>query len=160
MILTILLIVGAAALLSGLWKFILAFLNGPVRDLLERIFGADKCKWYSNFLVWCDKQMTAPHRIIKMQWKKFKDTVVKVESKYTKNADGTYTKNTESIVRTGPASGKRVVVEETVGWKYLPDSVRDEMIRQRANEAALDDRELVAEKVRQRAAEEGIALEA
>ena len=152
MILTILLIVGAAALLSGLWKFILAFLNGPVRDLLERIFGADKCKWYSNFLVWCDKKMTAPHRIIKMQWKKFKDTVVKVESKYTKN--------TESIVRTAPASGKRVVVEETVGWEYLPDSVRDEMIRQRANEAALDDRELVAEKVRQRAAEEGIVLEA
>lgn len=158
MILTILAIATAAALVSSLWRFILAFLNGPVRTLLEKTFGAEKCKWYSSFLQWADKQITAQHRVVKMQWRKFRDTVLKSKSTYTDNGNGTYTKNSESIVRTSPTSGKRVVVEETVDWAYLPDSVRAEMIRLRTKEAELDDRAVAEEKIRQRAAEEAIEL--
>jgi len=158
MILTILTIVAVAALVSGFWKFILNFLNGAVRNLLEKIFGAARCKWYVNFLVWADKKMTAPHRVIKMQWKKFRDTILKVNSKYVDNGNGTYTKRSESIVRASPTSGKRVVVEETVGWEYLPDKVRSEMLRQRTKEAELDDKAVAEEKIRQRAAEDGIEL--
>lgn len=160
MILTILSIVAAAALVSGLWRFILAFLNGPVRNLLEKTFGADKCTWYVNFLQWADKKMTAPHRVLKMQWRKFRDTILRSKSTYVDNGNGTYTKTSETIVRTSPTSGKRVVVEENVGWEYLPDSVRAEMIRQRTKEAELDDKAVAEEKIRQRAAEESIELSA
>ena len=67
MILAILTIVAVAALVSFCWQHILNFLNGPVRNLLEKTFGAERCKWYVNFLVWADKKMTAPNRVIKMQ---------------------------------------------------------------------------------------------
>lgn len=160
MIITILAVVAVAALVSGFWKFILDFLNGPVRNLLEKIFGADHCKWYVDFLTWADKKMTVPHRIIKMQWKKFRDTILKVNSKYVDNGDLTYTKTSESIVRTSPTSGKRVVVEEIVDWAYLPNSVRNEMIRQRTKEAELDDKAVAEEKFRMRAEEDGIELTA
>lgn len=160
MILTILAIVAVASLVSGFWQFILQFLNGPVRDLLVKLFGEERCRWYSNFLVWADKKMTAPHRVIKMQWKKFKDTILKVNSKYVDNGNGTYTKTSESIVRVSPTTGKRVVVEESVGWEYLPDSVRAEMLRLRTTEAELDDKAVAEEKFRQRAVEDGIALTA
>ena len=76
----------------------------------------------------------------------------------TKNDDGTYTKTSESIVRSSPTSGRRIVVEETVGWEYLPDSVRAEMVRLRTKEAELDDKAVAEGKIRQRAVEEGIEL--
>jgi hypothetical protein len=153
---------GAAALAAmaiACWNAIREFLLGRVRDLLVKYFGAEKCEWYSNFLNWCDKKIAVPVRqLVKMHWKKFRDTVLKIKSTYTKNADGTYTKVQETLVRTGPKQGRRVFTEETVGWEYLPDAVRDEMLKRRTNVGKIDDRELVAEKVRQRAEEDGIAL--
>ena len=68
MILTILAVLTAAALVPKFWRYILSFLNGPVRNLLERLFGADHCSWYVKFLQWADKKATATHRIIKMAW--------------------------------------------------------------------------------------------
>ena len=157
MIISLIVILGAAALLVSCWKFILAFLNGPVRDLLEKCFGAEKCEWYSRFLIWCDKKSTAVKRIVKMQWAKFKDTVLHVKSKYVKTGNG-YLKTTETLVRTGEKSARRIVSEEPIGWEDLPNGVREEMIKRRTNEGEIDDRELIAEKVRQRAAEDGIEL--
>ena len=110
MILTILPVVAVAALVPKIWKFILDFLNGPVRNLLEKIFGAEQCKWYVDFLTWADGKMAAAHRVIKMHWKKFRETILKVNSRYVKNDDGTYTKTSESIVRSSPTSGRRIVV--------------------------------------------------
>ena len=163
MILTILSIAGiVTVLVAKLWKYILAFLNGPVRDLLERIFGAGRCAWYVKFLQWADRQLTAVDRFIKMYWRKVRDTILKVRSKYIKNDNGTYTKRTESVVRESPETTtcRRVVTEETVDWAYLPNEVRAEMMRQRTNEGVLDDRAIAAEKIRLRAEEEGITLSA
>ena len=158
MILAIISIVAIPVLVSICWTHILSFLNGPVRNRLEKIFGADRCKWYVNFLVWADNNMTAAKRVIKMQWKKFKDTILSVKSKYIDNGNGTYTKNSESIVRASPTSGRRVVEEEIVDWADLPAKVRDEMLRQRTKKAELDDMAVAEEKFRQRAAEDGIEL--
>ena len=57
-------------------------------------------------------------------------------------------------------TARRVVTEETVNWEYLPDEVRAEMMRQRTNEAMMDDRVVVDAKIRERAEEEGISLSA
>ncbi len=160
MIISLVVIFGVAVLLAACWKFVLEFLNGPVRDLLEGLFGAKKCEWYGAFLSWCDKKVSTARRIVKMQWRKFRDTVLKINSTYTRNEDGSYTKRTETIVRKDEKSAKRVYTEETVGWEYLPDAVREELIKRRTNAGEIDDRELVAEKVRQRAGEEGIELTA
>lgn len=160
MILSILNIVKVAALVVLLWRFLLAFLNGPVRDLLERVLGVANCGWYVSFLQWADRQITVVKRVVKAQWLKFRDTVLRVKSKYVKNEDGTYTKQTESLVRTSPTSGKRVVTEEVVGWEYLPKDILDEMLRMRAKEAELDDKAVIEERIRQRAEEEGIELAA
>lgn len=157
---TILIIAVTAALLLSFWPQILEFFNGTVRDLLERLFGADKCGWYTKLLSWLDNKVSAVRRKVKMYWKKFKDTVISVKSRYVKNADGTYSKSTETIVRKSQTTAKRVVVEETVGWEYLPDSVREEMLTRRVKEAELDDRALVEEKYRERAEEDGISLSA
>ena len=158
MILSILAVVAIVTLVSYFWGAVLDFLNGPVRDLLERMFGAEHCRWYVEFLLWADGRMTGAHRGIKMLWKKFKDTIIKVKSTYSKNSDGTYKKTSESLVRASPTSAKRIVVEENVGWEYLPDSVREEMVRLRTKDAELDDKAVVEEKIRQRAVEDGIDL--
>ena len=160
MVLTILAVVAIAALVVTFWRYILEFLNTTVRDFLNKYIGEDKCRWYVDFLLWADEKITASNRVIKDWWHKFKDTVIKVQSRYHKNEDGTYTKQTESIVRVSPTSGKRVVVEETVGWEYLPRTVREEMVRLRTRDAELDDRAVTEEKLRQRATQEGIVLSA
>lgn len=154
------LLIGAAALLVKFWKAILDFLNGPIRSLLVKLFGEAKCQWYVDFLLWCDNKLTCAKRIVKMQWAKFQNTVLKIKSVFHKNPDGTYTKNTETLVRKDETKAHRVVTEETVDWAYLPNEVRAEMVRRRTNDAELDERELVAEQVRKRAAEEGIELTA
>jgi hypothetical protein len=160
MIITLIALMGATVLLAKFWKTILDFLNGPVRNRLEKCFGQEKCQWYVNFLEWCDNKVTCAKRIVKMQWEKFKDTIWRIKSVYRKNPDGSYTKQNETILRTGAETARRIVTEETVGWEYLPNEVREEMLRRRTNEAELDERELVAEKVRQRAEEECIDLTA
>jgi hypothetical protein len=160
MIISMIVVLGAAVLLAKYWKIILDFLNGPIRDLLEKTFGQDKCRWYVDFLQWCDNKVTGAKRFVKMQWAKFKDTVLRIKSVYRKNEDGTYTKKNETILRTGEKTARRKVTEETIGWEYLPNEVRDEMLRRRTTEAELDERELVEEKVRQRAEEDGIELSA
>lgn len=160
MILTLIAVLGVAALLITFWNDIREFLNTVVRDFLEKIFGAGKCSWFVNFVQWCDHKITPIRRVVKMQWKKFRDTILRVNSIYEKNDDGTYTKKTETIVRASPTTAKRQIVEETIGWEYLPAAVRDEMLARRTKQAELDERELVAEKVRQRAEEDGIELSA
>ena len=158
-----LLFIGAAlaALAVACWPRLLEFLNGPVRDLLEKCFGAAKCEWYSNFLSWCDKKCAVPiRRTVKMQWKKFKDTVLRIKSVYRKNPGGSYTKQNETILRTGAETARRIVTEETIGYEDLPNEVREAMIKRRTKVGELDERALVAEKVRQRAEEDGIELTA
>lgn len=149
-----------AAILISFWPKILEFFDGPVRNWVEGLLGADKCGWYTKFLSWLDNKMCVVRRNVKMFWKKFKDTVISIKSRYVKKSDGTYSKSTETIIRKNQTTAKRVVVEETVEWEYLPNSVREEMIRRRANEAELDDRALVEEKYRERAKEDGISLSA
>ncbi len=164
MIVTLLLTgLGAAALAAmaiACWNLIREFLVHIVGKLLVRCFGEEKCGWYFNFLSWCDKKVSAARRIVKMHWAKFRDTVLTINSTYTRNEDGTYSKRTESIVRKDEKTATRHVTEETVGWEYLPDAVREEMIKRRTNVGEIDDRALLAEKVRQRAEEDGIALTA
>ena len=109
MILTILAFVAVATLVPIFWNSILEFLNGPVRNLLERIFGAEQCKWYVEFLLWADGKISAGHRVIKMHWKKFQETILKIGTTYKKKDDGTYVKKTETIVRSSPTSGRRIV---------------------------------------------------
>ena len=160
MIITITLIAvfGTAALLAYFWNAIREFLNTTVRDFLERNLGVDHCTWFVDFLQWCDHKIAPIRGVVKEMWKKFKDNVLHIESTYTKNPDGTYTKKTETIIRASSTTAKRQTVEETVGWEYLPASVRDEMIARRAKQAELDVRELVTEKARQRAKGDNIVL--
>lgn len=164
MIVTLLLAgLGAAAMAAmaiACWNIIREFLNGPVRNLLEKLLGVKKCEWYANFLCWCDKKATPVRGVVKRQWRKFRDTVLYLKSKYTKNPDGTYTKEQETFVRIGPDKAHHIVTEETVDWEYLPDAVREEMLKRHTNTGEIEDRELVAEKVRQRAEEDGIELTA
>lgn len=158
MILEILTFVAIGTLVTLFWKYILDILNGPVRDLLEQTFGANSCGWYVSFLMWADQKVTATRQVIKMQWQKFKDTIVKIKSVYRNNGNGKYTKTTETITRTGPTQGRRIVMEETVDWSCLPNSVRAEMIRQKSDAAELDVKAVAEEKIRQRGLEEGIEL--
>lgn len=160
MILTLITVLGVTVLLVSFWKRILDFLNGPVRDLLERVFGAKRCGWYVKFLQWCDDKITPVARTVKMYWKKFKDTVINLKSIWRKNPDGTYEKETTTTTRTpDPKMAKKItVVESNIPWQDVPTPVRNEMIARRTKEAELDERALVVEKVRERAEEEGIAL--
>ena len=149
---------GAAALLISFWNSIREFLNTTIRDFLERHFGVDRSVWFVNFIRWCDHKITPVRGRVKEMWQKFKDNILRIKSTYTKNADGTFTKNTETLVRASPTTAKRQIIEETIRWEYLPASVRDEMIARRVRQAELDEKELVAEKVCQRAKEDGIEL--
>lgn len=149
-----------AALVVACWPLIKDFLNGPVRDFLEKTFGQDKCKWYGNFIAWCDGKagISSLRRLAKMCWKKFKDTVLRINSVYKKNPDGSYTKRTESRLRKDEKTAWRIVTEETIGWEYLPSAVREEMIKRRTNEGEIDDMAIVQKKVDERAKEDGIEL--
>lgn len=147
-----------ATILLAFWPMVLKFFNGPIRNLLERILGQDKVSWYVKFLMWLDNKSCSAIRNIESLWQKFKNTVLRVKAIYTKNADGSYTKNTETILRNSPTTVTRTVHEEILSWEYLPDEVRNEMSRQRVDTAECDEREFVNQKARQRASEECIDM--
>lgn len=156
--LILLLVFSTATLITMFWNQILEFLNTVVRDFLESHFGVENCSWFVNLIEWCDGKVTSVRRNVKEWWKKFHDKILSVKATYTKNGDNTYTKRADTLVRTSPTTGKRQVYEETLSWEYLPDSVRTEMIARRTKQAELDIKEVVSEKIRQRAKEDEIEL--
>lgn len=154
MIVTVAVLLSTAMLLVSFWNRIRDFLNGPCRDFLGRIFGAKTMGWYVKFVDFLDSKITVSRRGAKEAWKKFRETVLRVKSKYIKNADGSYTKATETIVRMDAKTAKRQIIEEEVPYEDLPDEVRSEMIRQRTDVAELNDRDdVIQAKFNERLAE-------
>lgn len=136
----------AAFLVGKFWGYILNFLNGPVRDFLEKLLGPEKCDWYVKFLLWVDDKISAVIQLADEWCERFKNNVLMLKSTY-KEVEGskgrTFIKTHESIVALDSLNAKRVVTEEIVGREELPDDTRHEMIRQRSNEAAIDERDVV-----------------
>lgn len=135
----------ALFLVGKFWTYIKDyFLNGALRDLMERIFGADNIDWYVRFVNWVDDLVTAAIRVVDEWYKRFKCNVLKVNSTYTPSGtNGNYINRRESIVAIDSENARRVITEEIIPWHMIPKPARNEMIRQRAESASLDEREVV-----------------
>ncbi len=135
----------ALFLVGTFWDYIREyFLNGALRDLMARIFGAEKIGWYINFIIWMDNTTTAGIRLAESWYERFRCNVLKVDSTYSPSSTrGCYVNRRESIVAIDNERARRVITEETIPYRELPAQVRHEMIRQRTESARLDEREVV-----------------
>lgn len=133
----------AAFLVGKYWDYIKDFLNGPVRDFLEKVWGPENCDWYVKFVLWLDDIAVAGIQLANKWCERFKNNVLMLKSTYKEAENGKYIKTHESIVAIDSRNAKRVITEEPVEYTDLPDDTRHEMIRQRSNEAEIDEREVV-----------------
>lgn len=136
-----------AFLVGKFWGRILDFLNGPLRDFVERVFGRESCGWYWKFVAWLDDVSTASIRLAKEWFERFKNNVLSVKSSYVPATPGKrrsdYVNRRDVYVAYDDMNTRHVVVEETVPYCMLPDTVRHEMIRQRIESATLDERDVI-----------------
>lgn len=136
-----------AFLVGKFWGHIFDFLNGPLRDLVESILGRESCDWYWKFVAWLDDVTTASVRVAKEWFERFKNNVLSVKSSYVPITSGKwhsdYINRRDVYVAYDDKNTKHTVIEETVPYHMLPDTVRHEMIRQRTESATLDERDVV-----------------
>ena len=135
----------ALFLVGRFWTYIKDyFLNGALRDLMERIFGAENIDWYIGFVNWMDDAATAGIRVAEAWYERFRYNVLKVDSTYSPSSTrGYYVNRRESVVAVDSENARHVITEETIPYRDLPAQVRHEMIRQRTESARLDEREVV-----------------
>lgn len=140
----------ALFLLGKFWERVVRFLNGSLRDVLERLLGKDRCGWYVDFVIWLDNVATATINVVRGWYERFKSNVLMINSKYRpalSEGGGMYVNSRETIVAIDSERARRVVIEETVPYHALPAPVRHEMLLKRVDSAELDERELVGRRV-------------
>lgn len=154
MLLVITSILVGAFLVGKYWSWIVDFLNGPVRDLVEKCLGVEKSVWYVDFVIWLDGKACPVISRIEDVWRRFNQRVLKVRARYARCADGGFAKTTETVVAVDDKRARRVVTEEYVAYEDLPDPVRHEMIRKATQNADLDVKEVVRQKMNDRVGRE------
>ena len=136
-------------LVGKFWRHVFEFLNGTIRDLLEKLIGERRCQWYVRLLEWLDDKVCATTRTVKNWWRRFKQNVLRIRSTYVIKGD-TGKKNTEVIIATSDTKARRIVTEETISRHDIPSAARHEMIRQRKHSAVVDEKEVAHQKLNQK----------
>jgi len=143
-----------AFLVGKYWSRIVDFLNGPVRDLIEKCFGVEQSTWYVDFVIWLDGKACPVISKVEDVWRRFNEKVLKVRARYARRIDGGFAKTTETIVAVDAQRARRIVTEQYVDYEDLPDPVRHEMIRKATQNADLDIKEVVRQKMNDRVGRE------
>lgn len=137
------------------WKWIMRFLNGPVRNCLEKIFG--QVDWYVKILNWLDDFITVPTECVVRWWETFEHNVRKLFIRFCQTGDGIYEAEGVCVTRRTGILGwigiSRTEVSKRVKLKrsQLPASIRDLLEK----DGFLDGKKLLMEAV----ARKGIKLE-
>ncbi|MGL6225135.1 MAG: hypothetical protein ACRC10_00745 [Thermoguttaceae bacterium] len=136
------------ATLSYFWNNIREFLNTTLRDLIEKAFGTEWGNKFAELVVWLDKGIVKIKKTAQsayqscMDW--FMQKFLRTEVKYDNIRGTTTTKTTTILIQLDNGMGQETTITETnVNWHELPDNVRAEAIREKADIASVDVKEIV-----------------
>jgi len=131
-----------AAAFVYFWSKILAFLNGTVRDIIEKAFGEKWSAKFAKFLVWLDKRVVLVKQTVQSWYDWFRQKFLRLETKYT-NIGETATKTTTILVELPTGEGQQTTIEEKVDWEDLPDPVREDCILRKATSAEINEKDVI-----------------
>lgn len=144
LIFTIVVLTLAVATFSYFWNRVLEFLNATVRDLIEKAFGKTWSDKFADLLIWLDKGAVLVKQTAEAAYEWFRQKVPMMRTKYKIAPDRrTAIKTTTVLVKLSPDTAQETTIEEEVDWHKLPDSVREDAIRTKADSAVLDDMAVV-----------------
>lgn len=107
-----------------------------------------------GLLRWVDRKEKAEQGFLMGAYRRFKDTVLRMSSTFTrKNAD-TFTQTRKTFVDCGNGQGAWITHETEISRDELPDEIRAKITKYRLDEFTVDESEVFDQLIAQRAEEE------
>lgn len=151
MLLAILVIATAMATILALWAQIVDLFSRIIIPWVRENISQSCASAIADIIAFADGKVVPIRKALKASWKKFKETVLGAQITYTRIGPDSLTARTAMVTRN--IDGKIAIseMEEIVDWSSLPESVRNEMIRQNKNSAQFDVHKAVCKKVEETA---------
>lgn len=150
MIGTIILLIGGA-LLVEFWPQIVDFFSSKIIPWVRNHVSDKYADVIGRIVSFADGKIVLIRRTLKEAWQKFKSFILGMRSTYKRRGANKVEVKTEMFTPSSNGNVNNTIITEQVEWDELPESVRSEMLRQNKQEASLDVREAVVEKVKQEA---------
>lgn len=156
------LLVGAAlvtAIALYFWPQIAWFFRKHLIPWFRKTLGNSVADLVAQLFSYVDDAMCWGRQKIKAAWNWLVGTILKEDTTYEEKNSSTYTATTETYVKEENSDNVKVVTHtRTVPYQELPIDVRHEMNRRNLQKFKVDDREILANKLRDAAKEkEGLS---
>lgn len=153
---TILVIATVMATILAVWAQIVDLFSRIIIPWVRENISQSCASAIADIIAFADGKVVPIRRALKAAWKKFKETVLGIQTTYTRIGPDSLTARTAMATRN--INGKIAIseMEEIVDWSSLPESVRSEMIRQNKETAKFDVKEAVCKKVEKVATKENL----
>lgn len=158
--LVVIVVLGSAAAAAAFWPWIVEFFTEELVPWLKESVSPQFGTMVEDLLVWADKGMVPVRSSVKKCYQAFRENVLGANVTFEKETATTGTKTTEAFIRNSDGKVMKRVFTEEVEYDDLPEAIREEMHRQHKKKANLDIKAVIDKKVRDRAVEEGMVLEA
>lgn len=155
----VIVILGIAAVMTYYWSYVVDWLSRSLIPWVREKLGNTVGDMLTEFVTILDKTVVFTRQAFQTTCRFINTRLLKAQTTYEKKSPTEAVARTETIVINEQGKGIRRVEEKVVEWSELPAEVRKEMIRQGNQPAMLDMRELVMQKAKERAQEEGMVLE-
>jgi hypothetical protein len=141
-----------------MWEEIVDYFSRYLIPKIREYFGDTVGDIVAEVITFIDKGVCTAKRIISKLWKQFKAIVLSVKTYFEKIGSNEVKIKKESYINKQDGKAYKVISEEVVEWKDLPDEIRAEMLKHNTNIAMTDDMEILEHKFQERAKEMAIEL--
>ena len=144
---TILIIGTIMATIIAAWAQIVDIFSRIIIPWVRENISQSAATIIADIIAFADGKVVPLRKTLKAAWKKFRETILGVQTTYTRIGPNSISARTSMVTRN--IDGKIAIseAEELKDWTELPESVRSEMIRQNKNVARFDVHEAVCKKV-------------
>lgn len=150
---------GAAIVATIYWPEIIHYLTTCVVPWVRQKLSNDVAALLAELFDWLDGKVVTVRRGVKHLWAAFTKNVLGSKKEFTKVSATAVRGKTTTIIQDQSGKFQQQIVEEEIAWENLPPEIRREFNVHAKISAELDQKAVLAELVKQKAASQGVALE-
>lgn len=154
-----LIIAALPLLVVALWPWIVEFMTQDIIPWIRSEISEETASTLVDLMAWIDKSVSPARNQIRKMIECFNAEVLGIKRDFEKTSSESATVRTECYVRKDNGRVAKRVDTEEIQWEELPQSIRDEMIRQNKAHASMDLKAAILMKAKQRLDDEGLTME-
>lgn len=142
----------AAAIAGFFWPQIAWLFRKKLIPWIRKTIGDSVANLIVDIFNYIDNAMCWGRQKIKAAWNWLFKTILKGETTYKEKDSSTYSAETKTYLQDENSNNVKVVTQtRTLSYDELPDDVRHEMNRRNLQKFTVNDREIIADKVKEAA---------